>query len=391
MTINPYQPTIPLDTLEDVSRTSSDRSLFDGVIKRQDYQRLLPNRQFLWWLQAVLLLVLMPVLVGSILIAAIKLAVDGLILETFVIMSVSGTTMVVAGLCIAAMRTGWRSRKYLSRFPDLIGVARGEFNRDGLLTHDGVRQHWIGPTGLSAANVSKVGIRVPLPGSPYRYLAFTERIFESYSPAQAENLLAIWRKNAARSIPTDPNPIANLWASATEPPKGGILFKGYCSVQEPLSLSREMKEKAIGETIITLVTLAVVVFFISDRNFIFWAATISALICGYSCYQTWRQFLYGTMQRSWYQYGWVSDSEVAICHNEWGTIFSHSEITKVEVGSNYLAIVSGTDTRYYILREQVADDIAWLRINELLTKSTADQSGNKDASQAIAPEPYPPR
>jgi hypothetical protein len=315
----------------------------------------------------------MPVLVGSTLIAAFKLALEGVASEAIIIMLVSATTIIIAGWCIAALGTGWRSRKYLSRFPDLIGVARGEFNRHGLLTHDGVRQHWIGPTGLSAAMVSKRGIRVPLPGSPYRYLAFAKRIFDSYSLTQAEKLLVIWRKNAARSIPTDPNPITNLWTSASDPPIGAVLFKGFCSVREPLKSSREIKERVIGETVITLVTFAVAVFFIRDRNFIFWAAAISALICGYSGYQTWRQFLYGTMERSWYQYGWVSDSEVAICHNEWGTIFSHREITKVEVASNYLAIVSGIDTRHFILREQVADDFAWLRLNELLGQFTTGQ------------------
>ena len=391
MTINPYQPTLPPDTDEDLSHSPSDRILFDGVIERQDYQRLLPNRQFLWWLQAVLLIVLMPVLVGSTLIAAFKLALEGVTSEAIIIMLVSATTMIIAGWCIAAMRTGWRSRKYLSRFPDLIGVAHGEFNRDGLLTHDGIRQHWIGPTGLSSAMVSKVGIRVPLPGSPYRYLAYTKRMFDSYSLSQAEKMLAIWRKKAAQSTPTDPNPIANLWTSASEPPGGAVLFKGYCSVRESLRSSREMQERAIGETVITLVTFAVAIFFISDRNFIFWSAAISALICGYSGYQTWRQLLYGTMERSWYQYGWVSASEVAICHNEWGTIFSHCEITKVEVASNYLAIVSGIDTRHFILREQVADDFAWLRLNELLGKFTTGQPGTIDTLQPIAPEPYPPR
>jgi hypothetical protein len=316
---------------------------------------------------------------------------DGVTYDTIVVSLVCATTMVTAGLCIAAVRTGWRSRKYLSRFPDLIGVARGEFNRDGLLTHDGIRQHWIGPTGLSTAMVSKVGIRVPLPGSPYRYLAYTKRMFDSYSLTQAEKLIAIWRKKAARSTPTDPNPIANLWSSASEPPEGAVLFKGYCSVREPLRSSREMKERVIGETVITAVTIAVAVFFINDRNLIFWAAIISALFCGYSCYQTWRQLLYGTTERSWYQYGWVSDIEVAICHNEWGTIFNHFEITKVEVTGNYLAIVSGIDTRHFILREQVADEFAWLRINELLGQFTTSQSSTNDTLQPIAPEPHPPR
>jgi len=378
MTINPYQPTLLPDADEDISLNTSDRILFDGLIERQDYKRLLPNRQFLWWLQAVLLIVLMPVLVGSLLIAASKLALEGVTNEAIIIMLVSAMTMVIAGWCIAALGTGWRSRKYLSRFPDLIGVARGEFNRDGLLTHDGIRQHWIGPTGLSTAMVSKRGIRVPLPGSPYRYLAFTQRLFDSYSLSQAEKLLTIWRKKVARSTPTDPNPIANLWTSASEPPEGAVLFKGYCSVREPLRSSREIKERVIGETVVTAVAMGVAVFFINDRNLIFWAAISSAFLCGYSCCQTWRQLLHGTIERSWYQYGWVSDIEVAICQNEWGTIFNHCEITKVEETGNYLAIVSGIDTRHYILREQVADDAAWLRLCHLLAKFTTDQSHHKE-------------
>jgi hypothetical protein len=378
MTINPYQPTLLPGADEDISPSPSDRLLFDCVIERQDYQCLLPNRQFLWWLQAVLLIVLMPVLVGSTLIAAFKLALEGVTSEAIIIMLVSATTIIIAGWCIAALGTGWRSRKYLSRFPDLIGVARGEFNRDGLLTHDGMRQHWIGPTGLSTTMVSKRGIRVPLPGSPYRYLAYTTRMFDSYSLTQAENLLAIWRKKAARSTPAVPNPVANLWANASEPPEGAVLFKGYCSVRESLRSSREIKERVIGETFITAVAIAVAVFFINDRNLIFWAAIISAFLCGYSCYQTWRQFLHGTIERSWYQYGWVSETDVAICQNEWGTIFSHAEITRVEAGNNCLAIGSGINTWHYILREQVADDAAWLRLCELLAEFTTGQSHHKE-------------
>jgi hypothetical protein len=391
MTINPYRPTFLPDTVDDSSLATSDRILFDGTIEPQDYQSLLPNRQFLWWLQAVLLIVLMPVLVGSLFIATSMLALEGVTKEAIIIMLVSATTMIVAGWCIAALGTGLRSRKYLSRFPDLIGVARGEFNRDGLLTHDGIRLHWIGPTGLAAAMVSKRGIRVPQPGSPYRYLANTTRMFDSYSLTQFENLLAIWRKKAARSTPTVPNPVANLWTSASEPPEGTVLFKGYGSVQEPLRSSRETKERLISETIVTVVAIAVGVFFINDRSIVFWAAIISTFFCGYSCYQTGRQFLYGTIERSWYQYGWVSDSQVAICNNEWGTIFKHTEITSVEVNDSHLAIVTGINTRHYILHEQVADDSAWLRLNKLLAKQASLNRPQKASYSPTSPEAPLPR
>jgi hypothetical protein len=134
------------------------------------------------------------------------------------------------------MRWGARARSgfYLKRFPDLLGYARGEFNSTGLLMHDGKRHHWFGPSHMASATLSKQGIRVPLPGHPYRYLAFSRRLMLTYSLQQAHELHAFWRKRAARSTPSESNPVANLWPFAMQPPAEAIAFKGYCHITEPL-------------------------------------------------------------------------------------------------------------------------------------------------------------
>jgi hypothetical protein len=51
MTNNPYEPTLCIEPIDAPSIEPDSRFVFEGMIEREDYANLLPNRHFLWWLQ----------------------------------------------------------------------------------------------------------------------------------------------------------------------------------------------------------------------------------------------------------------------------------------------------------------------------------------------------
>lgn len=371
MTINPYQPTLLPDPNEDPNFAASHRMFFDGRIEREDYERLLPNSRLLGWLQVALLLVIVPLLAGALLLALASIIKDGMTSGAFITLGVSVMSLAVAIFAVAAMRRRWRSRKYLSHFPDILGPARGEFNNDGLLMHDGVRQHWFGPTFLSASKVFKAGIRVPLPQvNPYRYLAITSRLFDAYSHTQAKQLQAVWRKNAVKIIATDAhrvgNPIANRWTVAIDPPEGAISFSGYFSSTES-SKSEETKQQVISETFGFIGIFIAVIALATYDNPLFWGAIMFLFVSGFSGFFTWRKYLYGTVDQSWYQYGWVSVTQIATCHNELGTLIERGEISSIDSNDQMFSLTTHENSQLFIFREHVSGDAAWLRLGELLT------------------------
>lgn len=361
MKINPYQPVL---LPEQVDGPETPLGLhFDGVIEREDYSALLPNGQFLWWLQGILLLLLVPALVLGVFISSASLLKDGVTIQSLVILAMTCGLLALAVFTAIAMGRRWRSRRYLTRFPDLLGLALGEFDRHGLLFHDGKRQHWFGPTILAEATVSKAGIRVLLPGSPYRYLALTKRLFQSYNFNKASELKAAWKKNAARRTHSEIHPVANLWNRAAEVPDGAVGFKGYCSTKES-TRSPEVRQRAILETVTAMGMFALACT--TDRIHWLLGASFYSLFSAYASVQSWRQYFYGAGESGWYQYGWLSPTQLAICVNETGTLFEREEISLVAAGENFYTLNTAANHQLFIFREHV-NESHWTRMSALLS------------------------
>jgi hypothetical protein len=362
---NPYEPVLESDDTEDSLLSTDAFFTFDGVIEQRDYALLLPNRSLLFCLQIVLLVTLAPALCIGLFMAIAMVAMEGLSLESLVTIGVVTGLAVVATITFLAIGRKWRSNRYLKRFPDLLGVVRGEFTDKGLLVNDGKRQHWFGPSHLATADISRAGIRVPLTGHPYRYLAFTSRLMKMFSPAQAKDLQTLWRKKAARISRTEPNPVANLWAKLTAAPERSVAFKGYCTVNEPFK-STETRQAAIIESISALGMLGFAGYLAKDSNFMSWGALMFAVLGGVSSVLAWRKYLYGTIERSWFQYGWVSETEVGVCNNEIGVVFDRGELAKVESSDEAVVLTTHSQTRLYIFREQVVDETSWQHLKTLV-------------------------
>lgn len=363
MTINPYQPVPAAESTEDFEASTGLR--FDGVIEREDYAALLPNGQLLWWLQATLLLVLMPAMLLGIFISTASMIKDGATIPSIVVLAMTCGLLALAALTATAMGRGWRSHTHLTRFPDLLGFAHGEFNQHGLLFNDGKRQHWFGPTVLANSAISKVGIRVLLPGSPYRYLAFTKRLFQAFSVNKALELRTSWKKKAERRSRSELYPVANLWSRATELPDGAVAFKGYCSTKERMK-SPDQRHRAIFETVIAAGMIGLAFVFATDLNHWFVGATLYSLFSLYACVQSWRQYIYGVVERGWYQYGWISITQLATCINEMGTVLDRREITSVSLCEGVYSLTTTANNQLFIFREHVANEAQWQMLGELL-------------------------
>ena len=378
MMINPYEPVRDSKDIEDSLISEKVFFSFDGVIERDDYARLLPNRHFLWFLQAILLVLLAPTLCLGFIIATISLAKDGLSLESLVTLTIVIAVAIVAVITFITMGRKWRSNRYLKRFPDLLGVVRGEFSDKGLRLHDGKRQHWFGPSHLAMVDVTRVGIRVPLPGNPYRYLAFTDRLLGGFHSGQAQDFKKLWQRKAAQISQANASSVANLWGELVDAPESSVAFNGYCTVQEPFR-SPETKQAALIESVSAVGMLGVAAYLATDSNYVFWGALAFAALGGISSFQAWRKYFYGTIERNWFQYGWVSETQVGLCHNEIGVIFDRAELAAVECSENAVVLTTHSQTRLHIFREQVAGDTEWERLRTLLPPFTSPTSPNTSA------------
>ena len=361
MTINPYQPVPAAESIEDSEALTS--LPFDGVIEREDYAALLPNGQLLWWLQATLLLVLVPALVVGVFISSASLIKDGVRIQSLVILAMTCGLLTLAAFTAIAMGRRWRSHRYLTRFPDLLGLALGEFDQHGLLFHDGKRQHWFGPTVLAAATISKAGIRVLLPGSPYRYLALTKRLFQPYNIDKAIEFKAAWKKKAARRSHSEIHPIANLWKLTAEIPDGAVGFKGYCSTKGS-TRSSEVRQRAIFEAVTAVGMFALACT--TDRIHWFLGASVYSLFSAYACVQSWRQYFHGAVENGWYQYGWISATQIATCINEIGTVLDRKEVTSVNISEGIYSLTTTANNQLFIFREHVANEAQWQKLVDLL-------------------------
>lgn len=361
MMINPYQPVLQPESVEDLEPLTGLH--FDGVIEREDYAALLPNGQFLWWLQVTLLLVLVPALVLGVFISSASLLKDGATIQSLVILAMTCGLLILAAFTAIAMGRRWRSHRYLTRFPDLLGLALGEFDQHGLLFHDGKRQHWFGPTVLAAATISKAGIRVLLPGSPYRYLALTKRLFQPYNIDKAFEFKAAWKKKAARRSHSEIHPIANLWKLTAETPDGAVGFKGYCSTKES-TRSSEVRQRAMLETVTAVGMFALACT--TDRTYWFLGASVYSLFSAYACVQSWRQYFHGAVENGWYQYGWISATQIATCINEIGTVLDRKEVTSVNISEGVYSLTTTANNQLFIFREHVANEVQWQKLGDLL-------------------------
>lgn len=257
--VNPYDP--PTD-----HQIEATRLTFDGVIEERDYAQLLSRRdldsvllKFLLWL-----LILVTVLICVILVVVVVTkGWDPIMLRGIVLGGLTGAGSVFV---IWFSRPIVCARRRLSRFPDLLGVARGEVTDSGIVFFDGTHQHWFGPQQLLKTKVTEFGISIQLSEDATHRLPLTARLFDRYGQARALEMQRAW--NDAASEATDEFPAGlDQWNLLNRRPDDGIPFFGTITVQTPLR-TPELRRRLFIETALSLIGFVCVYFF--DRESASW-------------------------------------------------------------------------------------------------------------------------
>lgn len=335
---------------------------FDGEIEPADYQRMLPRRDQEWWLYLVL-----AVLLGICILVFGPLSVLYAFSEQELPVGlglIAFWTLMLAGLWFLKRRVSSsdRATRYLKLYPDLLGTAQGEFTIDGLLFHDGVHTIWFGPQLLTQIGIRADGMRVQVDASTYRYLALSARLFDSFNVDSAKRLKRHWQK-LAETLTQDEHPHGlELWNQLSQPPAEAILFSGTAEAPNPWR-SPASRNKALIESG-TLLFLAAFMIMEYGRiePWMFWGC---GLLGGYAIVTTllsWWNYFGGAQRYSWYQSGWISPLEFAICCGNCGARMPRSEIVHKTESPERVQLTMHSGQTYCIPRQMVVADEQWQRL-----------------------------
>ncbi len=359
-TINPYEPTSPATfDVESVSLR------FDGVIERADYQRMLPRGEREWWLCLVL-----AVLLGICIVVFGPASVLYAISKGQLLVSLGLTafwTLMLAGWWFLKRRISAsdRATRYLTLYPDVLGTAQGEFTTGGLCFHDGVHTYWFGPHHLVRTAISADGMRVHVDASAHRYLALSARMFDAFNVDSANQLKRHWRQLADRPAPAENPHGLELWNQISQPSADGIAFHGS-DTSEITWRTPAFRNRALMESG-SMFFIAAIVFIARDRleSWMFWGGVLLIGHCMLTSTLNWWNYFRRTYQQSWYQSGWISPQEFAICTGHAGVRMPLSEIVQKSEYPDQILLTQRSGQSYCILRQMVDTDEQWQRLSAL--------------------------
>lgn len=364
-TINPYQPQTPALSSE------LEPLRFNGVIEQADYQCMLPRDEPEWWVYLVL-----SVLLGTSLLALGPVIIfvfsDGEPLAGVVL--IGYWTLMLGGLWFLKGRVGstGRTTRWLKKHPDVLGIAQGEFTEEGLSFHDGVRTYWFGPQHLLRISISSQGMRVRVDGSAYYYLALTARLFDGFNAHQANRLKSHWR-SLAQKRELDETPTSyKLWNHISKPPDDSIHFQGSITTDVACK-TPAIRYQAITELCVySFTTVILVIAHDTTETWMLWG---SAVLLGYGYITNalrWRKYFGQTHQQSWYQSGWISPFELAVCVSNAGVRMPLSQIVQKTEHAEHVLLTMKNGRSYSIFRCMLSDQEQWHQLCAL--QLTAIQS-----------------
>ncbi|MEO8270148.1 MAG: hypothetical protein ABI557_10520 [Aureliella sp.] len=346
---------------------------FDGTIERADYQRMLPRGEQEWWL-CLVLAVLLGICIFVFGPVSVLFAIsEGKLLVGLGLMAF--WTLMLAGLWFLKSRISARDRaaRYLKLYPDVLGTAQGKFTAGGLSFHDGVHTYWFGPQHLLRTVVSADGMRVHVDASAHRYLALSARMFDCFNVDSANQLKRHWRTLAEMPVLTENPHGLELWNQIGQPPAEAIPFRGSATTHIPWR-TPAFRNKALMESG-SVLFIATFLFIARDRMES-WMSWGGALLLGYTLITStlnWWNYFKRTQQQSWYQSGWISPQQFAICTGNAGVRMPIGEIVQKMDYPDQILLTLQRGQSYCILRQMVDTDEQWQRL-------CAFQLGNESSS-----------
>ncbi len=309
--INPYQTSVSSDGGSARPPIAlPDEFAFDGVITKEDFSGMMPNRDFIW----LLLVIVTPVSVigafGVMISALSQFTTNRWVMPGFVFAEV---VLIGMPLGLYYLLASSRAKRILRQRPDLLSTARGTLGPRGMFFDDGCRSHWYDASILQRSKVLKSGVRIQWSVDPYLFLALSKRVFENFEQRRLCELVRYWREHVPdegeASVPNER--VARLRAA----PADAIHYSGEVTLHLPGDTPENRRQawSLMVQWLMTAAGLASICYF-GDRT---WnAITIGGLIFtiayGWVVASAWRKLGQTGAKVSWTQSGWINRETLLI-------------------------------------------------------------------------------
>ena len=154
-------------------------------------------------------------------------------------------------------------------------------------------------------------------------------MFDAFNVDSANQLKRHWRTLAETPVLTENPQGLELWNEISQPPAEAIPFRGSATTADPMENSSLPKQGTHGVGL-QCCSLRAFLFIARDRmeSWMFWGG---GLLLGYGLITStlnWWNYFRRTQQQSWYQSGWISPQEFAICTGDAGVRMPIGEIVQ---------------------------------------------------------------
>lgn len=351
------------DNDDDLNPYSSPKSVadlpteysFEGTVNLKDFTALLPG-------PLLVFLTRLAVLVSGMgLCIAVPGLVLGLVTQDYEASAACGTLSVLLGvmffLCGFVLSPHRRARRAVARHPDLLGPARGDLSKQGLVLDDGKNIHWFGPAYLRRMVVSKYGVRLPIGQDPYRFVALPNRNFSSFNVKGIRKLAADAALDISDATCNWEKMESDVSQSLGNCPEDAYVFRSIRTVPNPFV--KQFRTNSIT-SIVVLISLGIVTMIFDQdglRGFK-WIAPFLALILVYDIFRTWRR-LFSTNEFQTWHWGWICENRILLAHYDWAAVCPLSSFTMLDESDGCIQLQGITGDVSRIERDFLVNQERW--------------------------------
>lgn len=375
--INPYQPPVT-----PTASGTSEVLRFDGTISEQDYIEMLPGRAAMKWLRGLLVILIAPMVLMFAVGMVATVSAKGFALPTYAVL---GILLIITVSCAALVYLSsptLRGRWHLRSKRDLLATVRGQFSSDGLLLHNNGCDQWYSPQFCRQMQVTKHGIRWPLDENPYHFIAFSKRLFSTYSFAAAKEMASAWATfDTGEESESDwmVHPFDRFPGTGWKVNESGatdvVTFGGCVSMRLPMQSEKLLKQLRGNEWMTVFWTLAAVGAWAGGHYWFSLLVALSAVMTAFGTVKLWKSYHHGDELHTWRQVGWT-DGELLVWRNE--TMgFRGQWVDRLDVNEpkDCLVVTTPNDGRCYIPKDQVATEEDWNQLNRWLAVHDSSEQG----------------
>ncbi|MDA8744610.1 hypothetical protein N9N28_08265 [Rubripirellula amarantea] len=355
--MNPYESPrrlLPADDRESLS--------FSGTIEEADYASLLSRRDseaILYGILFGLLMVMSISFTGLLIYALVNRGWSNLVLPAILLDVVLSLGAVFSWRFFRPLH---RARRKLKRNPDLISKAKGRLSQQGFEFYDGSTHYWFGPQQLVHSSVTKTGVRIPVAADPYRFLAITARMIDSYSVDVAMRIKQHWIDQAkVHERDFDEETSSSVVETIFPMPVNAISFRGSISQHQP-AIAKGLRNSAIVELVAAMALVGFGYFHSDSHTFMRYGLIAYGLLCLASTVRAWSRYLSCTSMVSWDQQGWIGEHELALLAGSRSAKYSLTKLREQIDHGEVLELQFDAAATCLIARDHFKSEDEWTRV-----------------------------